>query len=35
MKTKLRKILREKKRNKNRYTKLNRGRGRRFIYIKD
>ena len=34
MKTKLTNILRGKK-SKNRYAKLNRGRLRRFIYIKD
>ena len=34
MKTKLQNMLRGKKR-KNRYAKLNRGRWRKFIYIKD
>ena len=37
MKTKLTNMLRgkERKKRKNRYAKLNRGRYRRFIYIKD
>ena len=37
MKTKLTNMLRgkERKKRKNRYAKLNRGRWRRFIYIKD
>ena len=37
MKTKLTNMLRgkERKKRKNRYAKLNRGRLRRFIYIKD
>ena len=34
-KTKLTNMLRGKERKKNRYAKLNRGKLRRFIYIKD